>query len=1316
MSENKSFPLIVPIHLDGLCVGLPDSQLSDQQDTRALFAGQEFDFSALPASGTSDSLFLPDTVETQLFAEEQRNPGVYLHWELPGALRHGNSVFQITSDVCVRLKHLGFPDDLVDKQLAPINDVFQTRESFEKKVEDTLDAWLRSKAVSGVSQAAQKAWYAYYILQAAGNFRFPNVPDRWLVIRQNFGPQGGSPLPEKYWLIESDFLSVSQPDHQDGTHYYAKSVAIPSPYAPDKDPKKTPYRFAGRVRLLSEVSGPEASFESWADLTATGPGLPSYSGFLPNCPNVFGHMDSLADLIEGQEAGDSATFDISYIVVGWHHKPDDDPLYGGNAGDQANQLQWTFPGLSGKTGDELQQMLGQLSGRTIYCGMLQKVQWNRQHGYKPASPQEDATLIVANNPAEALSAYLASDKPLDKQSPLTPEEKLEALQMGILREVEKSRNPELVVENALHENGFRSEPGGFIWQLSPVEQTAEADKTKDPFYHQSGEDWLEVYPDLGVALNELNLNQEKFNRLVRQGDAQRWQLYAYWVNYLQAEAQGTDEYKNLQNYLPMLGDPKPDPDANLGLQNFPALEKELQDTSKAILDGLAAILGKLNTYKAGEGLLQSKYRLEVVPAPRFWQANDPVLMLIGDNPPSSSRLDDPGPEDGSTLCRLSGQLLAAAGKKDGFSGSASAAEKSYLDGEIADFSAIIDQLLAEAVYLQGISQDALHAGQAAVAPASGFFPPAKGRTIWGIPAGASSGGVTKANPWHPVMLHWQINLHYPQRNGTQYPGDYIKQLATLSPDHVSLQYQAGALDTLVKAQRTYNGSMILSRKDLSGLKNQMDRYFEFSGSEDSDLKKWSQQVQDKQVFSQAINGWNDILLMRKRCLKVPVYDPQDNTSEVVEVVVQNVGRHNHATPQPDYWFSPIRCGFMEVEKIRLIDVFGQYRDINPRKVIQPSRWNPDHLIASGGASSASSSWFLLPPRITQPARLQFRWLAAEPGAGQQNDLVEMNSHPASSPICGWVAANHLDGSLMIFESDGRHMGALGQEKPLSGNWSPAPGVSPALQVADIRNKHLRNFADALNRKSATDLSDFRSQIDRVLQCIEPQTHHDNALAVLMSRPLVLAQVTLALELHGLPALNQSQDSYQGFFGGDASGLDNQGFNEVLFPVRLGDLSSLQDGLVGFFKMDENQDVDFSTFFTEDMDQYLWLKPGDSQKSYPQQLLLLIDPRARVHATSGILPVKSIQIPPAQYTKALQSLEYSFETGPILTASEEIRIPLPAETKHPWAWVSQKPGSGDWMPEEKVRSISEQARFNAELPKARQGWLKVRPFSAPKQKN
>ena len=74
---------------------------------------------------------------------------------------------------------------------------------------------------------------------------------------------------------------------------------------------------------------------------------------------------------------------------------------------------------------------------------------------------------------------------------------------------------------------------------------------------------------------------------------------------------------------------------------------------------------------------------------------------------------------------------------------------------------------------------------------------------------------------------------------------------------------------------------------------------------------------------------------------------------------------------------------------------------------------------------------------------------------------------------------------------------------------------------------------------------------------------------------------------------------------------------------------------------------------------------------PQILTMLVDPRGVVHATSGILPTKVIDIPPDQYAAALQAIEITFLSTPILARQGEINLPLPTEPGYSWSWVEKE---------------------------------------------
>src|SRR5260370_42188759 len=56
----------------------------------------------------------------------------------------------------------------------------------------------------------------------------------------------------------------------------------------------------------------------------------------------------------------------------------------------------------------------------------------------------------------------------------------------------------------------------------------------------------------------------------------------------------------------------------------------------------------------------------------------------------------------------------------------------------------------------------------------------------------------------------------------------------------------------------------------------------------------------------------------------------------------------------------------------------------------------------------------LPPRYTSPSRLWLRYMAA--------DSSENEADANTSPVCGFLMPNHLDGDLEFFDASGSNLG------------------------------------------------------------------------------------------------------------------------------------------------------------------------------------------------------------------------------------------------------------------------------------------------------
>ena len=491
---------------------------------------------------------------------------------------------------------------------------------------------------------------------------------------------------------------------------------------------------------------------------------------------------------------------------------------------------------------------------------------------------------------------------------------------------------------------------------------------------------------------------------------------------------------------------------------------------------------------------------------------------------------------------------------------------------------------------------------------------------------------------------------------------------------------------------------------------------------------------DVHVLAQSLGGFNNALLMRQQMPQLPVFDhnamiaaiqPQgacptpcdEKYKNLTRDVAAAVAGGNNSSPVITTEFLPIRSGVMKINKLYLVDTFGQVLNVSPTSIL-PS----DTLTISRNVTSSvtitpvqDTRYVYLAPRVTQPARLNFRWLAADPGMLNSPDEPEMNDHPATSPVCGWLIPNHLDDSLMVYDAEGVALGSILQ----TAAWEPAPGTVNRVRLSAIPNPHLRQLATYLSTFSQQNSgywTDFLTSLNYALENIEPASFAQHeALALLIGRPIAVVRASLSLQLQGKPALNQRweallSDMYDGFFDGRVC---NE-FTNVNFPVRLGEYKQLNDGLVGYWIEDGDgyQDDKFYSSQAEYVkDPHIITHQGKAitqnltLTTTPMKLTMLVDPRGEVHATSGVLPTKGISIPPDQYAGILKKLSVTFMTAPVLTDQDGIRLNLPQESGYSWSWLA-RPSASVWQETERLQATDNTLKFTHQ--RLVGGWLKLTP--------
>jgi hypothetical protein len=341
---------------------------------------------------------------------------------------------------------------------------------------------------------------------------------------------------------------------------------------------------------------------------------------------------------------------------------------------------------------------------------------------------------------------------------------------------------------------------------------------------------------------------------------------------------------------------------------------------------------------------------------------------------------------------------------------------------------------------------------------------------------------------------------------------------------------------------------------------------------------------------------------------------------------------------------------------------------------------------------------VLPPRLAQPARLSFRWLSADLGDQQLSDAA------GETPICGWLLANHLDESLMVHAADGRALGVI----DAAGTWQQAPGGDP-LAAADIPDDHLRRLVAHLLSRGAAFIGALHEALDSALENIEPALPDREAdVALLVGRPLAVARAAIGLELRGRPAVDQGWNAFRTDLRGATRSDD--GFPQVEVPVRIGDYRRLGDGLVGYWlESDDGYEETFYAPLSDPIDDPSIRTHADGEVAITmsvaapaRELTMLLDPRGAVHATCGLLPVKSITIPAGQYAAAMGAIDVTFRVGPVLSPVARFAVPVPDEPGHVWSWVER---DGErWRTGEAGAPAADASPPGPQ--ELREGWLKL----------
>ncbi|NEP73847.1 MAG: hypothetical protein F6K25_17510 [Okeania sp. SIO2G4] len=1183
---------------------------------------------------------------------------------------------------------------------------------------------------------------------------FPVVPNRWLVTRSNKDNQI-----EKQWVVESDYL------YPEGKGSQVGSIAYPIEV---QEGKHQPFRYLGRKVLLAAWQENDPNAEYLPSLTAVGYGEPTFAAFYPNCHSVFGFYDDYAaEIPDG----------LKYDVIGWYSNAEQDyynqfikktqqPTNYQLLKEIQEEFKWAIlveikkqvflDNLDKFNNDEsvwneliAKDILREIDETTavilridfskeelsknfqdqkkqideLLNTAISEAQFPKQmlcYARLTFAPQNNVSdkqasveVTVGNTGTEALSAYLGQKIGSNYKSII--EDQLEALHLSSSLEHRKlDMTPKF--KEARHEKGFNAIAAGTMWTIRLESVGSKTAKAEDA--HNQAQ--ITLPDDLAHLLNKLNLFQQEYDRAWHEIESMRRQLFADWYKYMLSSypPEGSrDQYPDIdevKHYIEVTGitplkekltatgnlmlsgdDSGKITAASAGESSSTSIASQLAVTINQLLEKITA-LNNQETVKN----TQATYTLKQISSPRYWQPKEPVLLMTGEAVKPTNRHGQDGRlrDDGLLGCEILKDVQFPIEKES--------------------FVAIrnrIDQLeqnkTGEHIAFSSWTQQ----------------------------------------PWHPFLLEWEVEV-FPIREGCNhrsynqnYETGFVTKNYRLKENEADLSLQKGK-GAILKAANIYSGRSILTPHAGIKLKKQLEVYLKkqilqtyyeaqkIPKAQQSDdylshrehieeIRDWYQLKEAKDPIytairayqellnpdfhslSQSLGGFNEALLMHKQTMQLPIAEPlgfaeyKSFTDEVREMVQQSI----RSAPEPLNDFNPIRSGAMKILRLRLVDTFGQVRELDVSNIITTEQMT----------TPKSPYLVTLPPRLVQPARLNFRWLSASQGE------QEMNSHPATTPICGWVLPNNLDNSLAIYDNLGKALGSINQQA----KWKSAPGISRRIHNDDIPNPYLKRVVNYIINQGQSFLSDFISALDSGLENIDPENFAQHqGLALLMGRPIAVVRASLNLELQGLPAINEDWNVFWQDL--KRNSRDTDGFDRVKFPIRLGEYHQFNDGLVCYWQ--EEEDGLSKVFYApqSDLDQdtpNIKVHLEDA----PKLFTMLIDPRGKVHATCGILPTKGIDIPPDQYQEALEKIEITFLSTPILTdlkdlsdptLDKKINLPLPGEAGYEWSWLEQEKG-GDWLtvPHDNIGQVNSNAVFSGQQA-IREGWLKLSPANKNQDSN
>ncbi|WP_235286097.1 hypothetical protein [Paenibacillus tarimensis] len=1024
---------------------------------------------------------------------------------------------------------------------------------------------------------------------------------------------------------------------------------------PKLDDPLSPYRILGRsFPFEANLNEP---LERLQNLNALGPGNPAFSAMYPYHVNVFGFYDELMD----QSGNRLEDISVSYVIRGYYHNY---PALIESEEVCRNRYGWMPP--EGLIYPAFPVLHGVVTG-------LSWVDDGKDYNGRFISSLPMPKLAAGNSSVEAVSALHAANNLSNER---------------LMRVLLHDQSHKLMNLNGIYHADYTDHERRFqiaAEQNSYVLQSSISDD------NQQGP------PDLSPDEQRLfrNLQQGLRNRYKHQSDAdaKRAAIYDLWCKYI----------ITAYTITPMGNEP-----AKERMEQYEyELAREIQslNLTESALEDLGEHLKTLEQQLSDS--IQSFYDLQQTAGDRFYEPNSPVLLLSG---ASRGNLFDSNPADGGLLkCRLLGQTIKSLKFDFKFR------ENLY------SLSLHTDQLLPRG-QVKGVYPELLLEALLFTSDIAELLVPLIGQQLDLLPLSEDEHNYllkvvnqvledfTKRGiqhelpdpmflnvwrePWNPVLLCWR-GLYYPDQNlvGSHPKLDNWNFQGT---DYVYHTNEPDTRESVVMEGRIFLTPHIAEQLHAMTLKQ--------LGVEDAQTYGDLTQLD---YLSQTLEGFNERFLMSQLALRFPIMVFNNGSAELADLVRNALGSFAAEKPLFNSFFSPLRGGWFKLDKLRLIDTFGQFQEIrcDQYAIAEDMRMSPVPI----------GQYMMLPPRFMQPTRLEFNWIQARSGANCDFNLPD-------SPICGWMIPNYLDQSLLIYDEDGYMLGSLivtafdgdrihwrnapgtPEREPLGGGTAGLPdGINPDMKA--FLNEFLRR-----SREHQEDvLTPFLDLIDSALWEIhQPDSAGSSGLSQYAGKPLALVKASVKLVQAGPPEVYKFFDTFKG--PDSPPDISIQPFK---MPLWIGETHHTGDGAIGFFVHDGQTGYkQFNSSFADTGYASDYFKhnhqvdvPADDQAN-GTALSLIMDPYASIHLISGMLPVSEHQLPQDRIEAALKRLYLTFYLGPLLAGGESYVMPLTQLPNRQWEFITPE-DDGEWVETTDLQPSNGNAFLISSPLRAVEGWLKLK---------